>query len=170
MKKTTSIKKQSGVVLVISMIMLLLLTLIGVTGTQVTTLEEKMAGNARDQNLAFQAAESALIDAENDIDNTVGALVPRINGSTGFDTNCTNGLCLNGTGAGFSSIWNDAAKVSNAVSFGTYTGASAIPGVALQPIYLIDAITSGTARYRITAIGYGGTQNAQRILEEIYIP
>ena len=50
-------KHQSGVVLPISMIMLLLLTLIGITGSHVTGLEEKMAGNSRNYNLAFQAAE-----------------------------------------------------------------------------------------------------------------
>ncbi|MFK5947321.1 MAG: PilX N-terminal domain-containing pilus assembly protein, partial [Methylococcales bacterium] len=56
--RVTPLNKQTGVVLVVSLIMLLLLTLIGITGTQVTSLEEKMAGNARDQNIAFQAAES----------------------------------------------------------------------------------------------------------------
>ncbi len=58
--KASFLKQQSGAVLFISLIMLLLLTMIGVTGTQVTSLEEKMAGNMRDRNLAFQAAESAL--------------------------------------------------------------------------------------------------------------
>lgn len=57
-------KRQSGTVLVISLIMLLLLTMIGVTGSQVTSLEEKMTGNMRDRNLAFQAAESALREGE----------------------------------------------------------------------------------------------------------
>ncbi|PKD42165.1 hypothetical protein CWO84_01830 [Methylomonas sp. Kb3] len=52
--------KQTGAVLVVALIMLMLLTIIGVTGTNVTSLEEKMAGNMRDRNLAFQAAESAL--------------------------------------------------------------------------------------------------------------
>lgn len=53
-------KYQSGVVLVISLIMLLALTLIGVTSSNVTGLEEKMAANSKDVNLAFQAAEAAL--------------------------------------------------------------------------------------------------------------
>ncbi|MCF6251350.1 MAG: PilX N-terminal domain-containing pilus assembly protein [Methylococcaceae bacterium] len=62
-------KKQAGVVLVVSLIMLLLLTLIGVSGMQSTGLEEKMAGNKRNRNLAFQAAEAALRHAENYIEN-----------------------------------------------------------------------------------------------------
>ncbi|NOS73875.1 MAG: hypothetical protein HOP36_04915, partial [Methyloglobulus sp.] len=57
-------KSQSGVVLIISLIMLLLLTLVGLTGMQNIGLEEKMAGNMRDSNLAFQAAESALVAGE----------------------------------------------------------------------------------------------------------
>lgn len=65
---TLSLKKQSGAILVVSLIMLLLLTLIGVAGTQVTGLEEKMAHNSRDQNLSFQAAEAALRGAEKKID------------------------------------------------------------------------------------------------------
>jgi Tfp pilus assembly protein PilX len=66
MKKSLIIKiqRQTGVVLVISLILLLALTLIGVTGSNVTGLEEKMAGNNKDVNLAFQAAESALRFAE----------------------------------------------------------------------------------------------------------
>ena len=62
-------KKQSGAILIVSLIMLLLLTLIGVAGSQITGLEEKMASNSRDQNLAFQAAEAALREAEAKIES-----------------------------------------------------------------------------------------------------
>ncbi len=63
-------KHQSGVVLVISLIMLLALTLIGVTSSSVTGLEEKMAANTKDKNLAFQAAESALRWVETSLGTT----------------------------------------------------------------------------------------------------
>lgn len=55
-----TIKTQSGAVLVISLIMLLALTIIGMTSTSVTGLEEKMAANTKEINLAFQAAEATL--------------------------------------------------------------------------------------------------------------
>ena len=73
MKQNILSKKetQSGVVLVVSLIMLLLLTLIGVTGMQVAGLEEKMAGNNKDKNIAFQAAETALRGGEGQIDTIV---------------------------------------------------------------------------------------------------
>lgn len=52
--------RQSGIVLIVSLFILVLLTIIGVSGMKVTSLEEKMAGNDRDENVAFQAAETAL--------------------------------------------------------------------------------------------------------------
>lgn len=57
-------KRQSGAVLLIALIMLLLLTIIGMAGMRDTNMQEKMAGNLRDQNLAFQAAEAGLRFAE----------------------------------------------------------------------------------------------------------
>jgi len=56
--------RQRGVVLVVSLIMLLVVTLIAVSSMQGTVLEEKMAGNTLDRNLAFQTTESALREAE----------------------------------------------------------------------------------------------------------
>lgn len=55
---------QNGAALIISLIFLLLMTLIGVTSMQTTTLEERMAGNTRDRNLALQAAEAGLRQGE----------------------------------------------------------------------------------------------------------
>ncbi|MBK1647901.1 pilus assembly PilX family protein [Rhabdochromatium marinum] len=55
---------QQGMVLVIGLIFLLLMTVIGVTSIQTTTLDERMAGNLRDKNIAFQAAEAALREGE----------------------------------------------------------------------------------------------------------
>jgi type IV pilus assembly protein PilX len=60
-------KYQSGVVLIISLVMLLLLSIIGISGMAVTILEEAMAANHRDRNLAFQAAEAALRAGERKI-------------------------------------------------------------------------------------------------------
>lgn len=56
----TPLSAQRGSVLVISLIILLLLTMLGLSNMRTTTVEERMASNLRDHNLAFQAAESAL--------------------------------------------------------------------------------------------------------------
>ena len=63
--------KQQGAVLVMSLIILLLMTIIGVSSMKTTTLEERMAGNMRDQNLSFQSAEAALIEGEAYLDTVV---------------------------------------------------------------------------------------------------
>jgi len=55
---------QRGAILVTSMLLLLVLTIIGVTVMQMSRMQERMAGNSRDVNLAFQAAEGALRSAE----------------------------------------------------------------------------------------------------------
>lgn len=53
-------KSERGAALLVALIMLLLITILGVSAMQTTTLEEKMAGNLRDRHVAFQAAEAAL--------------------------------------------------------------------------------------------------------------
>ena len=55
---------QRGGALIISLVFLLVITLMAVTSMRSTTLQERMAGNTRDRNLAFQAAESGLREAE----------------------------------------------------------------------------------------------------------
>ena len=49
-------KKQLGVALFISLVLLLVLTIIGVSAVQTTSLEERMARNTHDNVLAFQSA------------------------------------------------------------------------------------------------------------------
>ena len=56
--------RQHGVALFIALVVLLIITFIGVAGLQGTRFEERMASNARDHRIAFQASESALRTAE----------------------------------------------------------------------------------------------------------
>lgn len=52
--------KQKGVALFVSLIMLLVLTIIGLSAAQRSNIQEKMAANTHMQNMAFNAAESAI--------------------------------------------------------------------------------------------------------------
>lgn len=52
--------RQRGVVLIVALVVLLLLSILGISGMQGTVMQERMAGNALDRGLAFQAAEAAL--------------------------------------------------------------------------------------------------------------
>lgn len=51
---------QGGAALFISLMFLIVLTLIGLSAANVGIMQERMAGNIRESNLAFQAAESVL--------------------------------------------------------------------------------------------------------------
>jgi type IV pilus assembly protein PilX len=64
MKTNPRANAQRGAALVVALIMLLVMTVLGITAMQVTRMEERMAGNSRDINLAFQGAEAGLRDAE----------------------------------------------------------------------------------------------------------
>lgn len=57
-------RRERGAILVSALLMLLVLTVIGVSVMQITRMQERMAGNTRDLNLAFQGAEAGLRDAE----------------------------------------------------------------------------------------------------------
>lgn len=59
------VANQSGAVLVMSLVILLVLTIIGVAAMRTSSLEERMAGNIQEATHAFQAAESGLNRAVN---------------------------------------------------------------------------------------------------------
>jgi len=71
MKEIINRRQQSGAALVIGLMMLVALTLIGVTTMGMSSMELRMASNAQNKSNAFQAAEAGLevglvlTDAEN---------------------------------------------------------------------------------------------------------
>ena len=50
--------------LLVSLMILLIMTVLGIAGMSSTTMEEKMAANNQQQQQAYQASETALRDAE----------------------------------------------------------------------------------------------------------
>ncbi|MFL1455582.1 PilX N-terminal domain-containing pilus assembly protein [Marinobacter sp. GN3S48] len=54
-----SIDNQRGAVLIVSLVILLVLTLIGVAGMNSSVMQERMASNAQNSNRTFQGAESS---------------------------------------------------------------------------------------------------------------
>ena len=55
---------QRGTVLAISLMFLVVLTVIGLGSMSVSSLDERMAGNMRNSDIALQAAETVLREAE----------------------------------------------------------------------------------------------------------
>ncbi len=62
-----NIQKQHGVTLIVSLVILVTMTLLGITSMQRTTMELTMAGNQRESGLMFQAAEIGIDSAEDTI-------------------------------------------------------------------------------------------------------
>jgi len=165
----TLINRQKGVVLVVSLIMLLLLTIIGLTGTQVTSLEEKMTGNSRNQNLAFQSAESALRAGEAVLTQAVLPV---------FTASGANGLYLE---SATSPNENDNWAIFNVASYSanTLTDVAATPQYIIQQMDSGDTSASGSSSldagsysasdmYRVTARAVGGTVSAVVVVQSIY--
>jgi type IV pilus assembly protein PilX len=65
MMNISSTRSQQGVALVVSLIILVSLTMLGLTSIQRTTSDLAMAGNQRETGLMFQSAEVGLVNAEN---------------------------------------------------------------------------------------------------------
>lgn len=192
--------RQQGVVLFVALVFLVMLTVIGISLFGTTTGEEKMARNYRDYNLAFQAAESALRDAEIRI---TGYWVYGVNPSGTplpleplvFTANCTNGLCNQAATQPVYTTYSMTAAPSvglgdcpgscDGKGNGTGTGSPTIASPALtasQPRYLIEAVPwsppgsslsdagGGGTAYRITARGAGRAATTQVLLQEVFVP
>jgi type IV pilus assembly protein PilX len=90
-----SYPQQRGAVLFICLIILLVITILGITASQTTILEEKMAGNLNAYNMAFEGTEADLRACESRLRTTLKPSVDpyvwvlnKLNpnyGSTGFD-------------------------------------------------------------------------------------
>ena len=60
-------KTQQGSALIISLLILLVMTMLGITSMSTSTLEEKMAANDRNQKIALHRSELALVAAEEEL-------------------------------------------------------------------------------------------------------
>ena len=76
---------QQGAVLIVSLVILLVLTILGMSAMRGSALEGKIASNYRLEQLITQAAEGALLEAER--------LIEGIDISTLVSDTCTNGYC-----------------------------------------------------------------------------
>lgn len=168
--------QQSGVALIITLLMLVLMTLLGLSSIRSGAMEQKMAVNFRDADMAFQAAEAGLRSAENDIHAATNEILPSSDGATGIwslDIMDTNG---NDT----TSWWNEKDTAwweSNAAKQDMdLLGISKQPRVIVEYQYFVpdelvvgDGSTeTGLVYYRITSRGTGGSDKSQSLLQSTF--
>lgn len=193
-----SLKRQRGATLLVGVIFLIVLTLLGVSAATISALDEKMARNLRDRNIAFQAAEASLRDARRDI-----LISRKVKGYSGFpaiaadgSATCNNGvdigLCRPATAINTVPAWEVFLEDANrSVAYGSKTNLSTAQkftsstiqgGVTAQPRYIIEVLPDPNTTeslkpgsvikvlYRISSIGYGSNDGTRVLLQEVIRP
>jgi type IV pilus assembly protein PilX len=185
-----------GASLIMVMLVLIVVSLLGLGGAQIALMSERSARNDRDLQIAWQAAEAGLIDAELDMWSPGSTRSSVFDGKTmvSFPTaNCGTsgnaiGLCANGaiapTGkpAWLTVDFTATGDRAPTTEFGTFSGrAFAAGGAGVQPAkvprYIIEPIVSTTGDmanpdqevvYRVTAMGFGPRSDIQAIVQMIF--
>jgi type IV pilus assembly protein PilX len=165
---------QSGVVMFVALILLLILSLLGVTAARMQTVEERMARNDDNRQMGQQAAEAALRSAEagllggiyvNFAGNTNGLYAPLLpNGSplTGMDwTIPANTLPY--AGPPMTSMPANAAAPKVVIE--------SLPSVAVAgddiSIISLTPTSPPVTVYRVTAQGIGADNTSTTMLQTI---
>jgi type IV pilus assembly protein PilX len=168
------IASERGMVLVTSLVILLIITMLALSAVQSTSIQELISRNQRDSNLAFNAAETALVEAE----SVINAMT-----SVAYGTSANPKIYDARTAAAFFNVSSDTwgSDYANATT-------SNVAVVASQPVYIIEHVrtvvsdedrlnidnigqnpnTCCTQMFRITARGTGGTDAAQVELQSTY--
>lgn len=167
-------RKQSGITLLVGLMLLVMLSLIGLIGYRNTTLAERMAGNTQDRNISFQSAENAAKEALTVIEGnafssaTVGHYSPPLSlgGNSEYWANSDGAAvtalqCRTSTYFGwFNCSAPTAVRYANNASTATY----AIELLNTSPV----SLTQTASNYRITARSTGGSGNAESIVQVSY--
>ena len=152
--------RERGASLVVALIFLVIMAMLGVTLANVTTLEERMAGNTRDRDLALQAAEAALRDAEARLANPVFrnpvTPFPEVDLDDGNDA----------------AYWESCFTTPTPPCNTSYTPETGLPtagpgAIHAQPEFVVQTKPPvGTTQiYRVTARAVGGSEDTVVVLQ-----
>lgn len=176
---TGSTTRQDGAVLVTGLLILLVMTILGISGMSSTSMQERMSGNDRDRQIAFQAAEAALREGEEFVlTSSYDALDP-----LNFTAACTNGLCQK-IASGTDNNWTDNTVWSTSTKHRVYSGNFA--EITSNPKYIVEdlgkVLIPGVGlltdcynrpfpcpnMYRITAMGTGSSGTSRVMLQSVF--
>ncbi len=165
-------RNQQGAVLVSVMIYMLVLSMIGISSMRGTAMEERMASNQWEQSRAFQAAESALIDAGQWFLFQPNLIEASSDGTSGvWPTGATSNAVANGT-----FDWS-----ANGLVYGTGSGnsTSLFGDLYSPPRYVVEeagfepsdndpdtlAKRTGVFYYSVSALGSGRSEGSRSVLQ-----
>lgn len=186
-------RSQRGFSLVVVLIIMVVVTMLGISATQIVLLSERSSRYDRDWQIAYQSAEAALLDAEFDIRGPNTSASKRVanfkpTSMLGFTDGCGSGvdlgLCMPSVGA--KPVWynvdfKDESTSAKTVQFGQFTDRTLDYGTtgvrpSLKPRYIIEVIpdlspggSAGAQKvlYRVTAMGFGPRDDTQAVLQMI---
>ena len=188
-------RHQRGMSLIMVMLIMVVISMLGISGVQISMMAERGARNDRDLQIAFQAAEAALIDAEFDITyKTASARVAKPfdkdNLEFYFLPDCTGtgdslGLCKENLDPLLPPVWlqvdfTDTTNAAKTIEFGKFTGRAFKVGTAgIQPVkkprYIIELLRDYKSSaqppdpyFRVTAMGFGPRADIQVVLQMMY--
>lgn len=188
-------RHQRGFSLVMVMIILVIVTMLGIAASQMVLLTERSTRYDRDWQMAFQAAEAALMDAEFDIRGPNTGAAQRVSNFSatsllGFTDGCGSGtdrgLCM--PSATDKAVWynvdfTDQTADAKTAQFGEFTDRPMNYGTtgirpAMRPRYIVEAIPdltpgiglSGAPKvlYRVTAMGFGPRTESQAVVQMVF--
>lgn len=163
---------QSGVVLFVALILLLILSLLGVTAARMQTVEERMARNEDNHQLGAQAAEAALRSAESGLLQGIYVnFAGNTNGLYMLDATVANPSPINAT------IWTAA---NGALPYpGPVLNNVPPPQIVIEQLPLAGSVGQSAAVtslnpasppvivYRVTARGVGADNTSTTVLQTI---
>ena len=170
----SNLQTQAGVTLIFSLVILVTLTLIGVTSIQSTRTEISMAGNLRESDLTFNAAEAGLRTAETFVQTSISKTI------------------YNSPGTG---LYDDSMEDPDYSQIATWTASQdagatvTLPDVKAQPRFIIKYLGDRSqnevasvniggygsgqpgntvSNFRITAMGVGQSGNSRRYVQSYF--
>lgn len=173
-----SMRNQQGAVLIVGLVMVLLISIVSLASIRGSNLQENMAGNMRDRNVAFQAAESAIREAEAVIARP-SELLPEFNNTDGnfqdFEATPGNSVLLltqeqwetnaKKTELNLSDVSEEPSYIIEQIAVGNNACAdgenSGVDVVAIMS-------TGSCVPYRVTSKSTGGNPNTVVILQSTY--
>ncbi len=157
-KQSAMSVRQSGAALFVSLVILLVLTIIGLSAARRSTLQEKMASNLHVKNLAFNAAESAIggFVVDSNLDGRL--LAGHVLFDLGNVVGNTVEVCYDGTGTGVAcgSVHLDSdhgSSLTSAVDVTVLTNCGVCAGFSLG-----DTGSMGCTDYQLDSTGTVATQ------------
>jgi type IV pilus assembly protein PilX len=145
--------RQRGATLILLLVMLVVITLLTLSTVRTTTMGEKMAGNARDRNKAFQAAEAAVQSCLSMVNaGTYPGMVLTPVAPTATPPTPHWEVDAN---------WNEGAGAS-------YEVVLADAGLSRNPRCMVEVLGAGTGSYRVTGRALGGSTESLVMLQATY--